>query len=78
MENERSNSVESKDVQPSQSDNTSRYTGKSPSTTDSKKSTNSGFLANTGANVLGLLAAGLALIAGAALLLRPGRRRKES
>ena len=78
VENERSNSVESKDVQPSQSDNTSRYTGKSPSTTDSKKSTNSGFLANTGANVLGLLAAGLALIAGAALLLRPGRRRKES
>ena len=78
VENERSNNVESKDVQPSQSDNTSRYTGKSPSTTDSKKSTNSGFLANTGANVLGLLAAGLALIAGAALLLRPGRRRKES
>ncbi len=78
MENERSNNVESKDVQPSQSDNTNRYTGKSPSTTDSKKSTNSGFLANTGANVLGLLAAGLALIAGAALLLRPGRRRKES
>ncbi|QRP62263.1 hypothetical protein [Corynebacterium minutissimum] len=35
-------------------------------------------MANTGANVLGLLAAGLALIAGAALLLRPGRRRKES
>ncbi|QRP99097.1 G5 domain-containing protein [Corynebacterium sp. FDAARGOS 1242] len=78
MENDRSNNVESKDVEPSQSDNTSRYTGKSPSTTDSKKSTNSGFLANTGANVLGLLAAGLALIAGAALLLRPSRRRKES
>ncbi|OFR67028.1 hypothetical protein HMPREF2875_07710 [Corynebacterium sp. HMSC078H07] len=78
VESERSNSVESNDVQPSQSDNTSRYTGKSPSTTDSKKSTNSGLLASTGANVLGLLAAGLALIAGAALLLRPGRRRKES
>ncbi|WP_257995459.1 G5 domain-containing protein [Corynebacterium aurimucosum] len=64
-------------AQPSQSDNTTRSTGSTSSTKDSKKSSSSSSLANTGANILWLLAVAWALIAGAVLLLRPGRR-KES
>ena len=64
-------------AQPSQSDNTTRSTSSPSSTKDSKKSSSSRALANTGANILWLLAAAWALIAGAVLLLRPGRR-KES
>ncbi|OFO97065.1 G5 domain-containing protein [Corynebacterium sp. HMSC034H07] len=64
-------------AQPSQSDNTTRSTSSTSSSKDSKKSSSSRALANTGANILWLLAAAWALIAGAVLLLRPGRR-KES
>ncbi|WP_297846373.1 LPXTG cell wall anchor domain-containing protein, partial [uncultured Corynebacterium sp.] len=49
--------------------------GTTSSTPASAKSTSSGKLANTGANVLGLVGVALALIAGAALILRPSRRK---
>ena len=49
----------------------------STSAPSSSSSSSSRHLANTGASVLGIIAAGLALIAGAVLILRPGRR-KES
>ena len=49
--------------------------GTTSSTPASSKSTSSSKLANTGANVLGLIGVALALIAGAALILRPSRRK---
>ena len=58
-------------AQPSQASQPSTTT----STPASSKSTSSGKLANTGANVLGLIGVALALIAGAALILRPSRRK---
>ena len=62
-------------AQPSQSDNTTRSSGSPSSTKDSTKSSSRSTLANTGANILWLLAAAWALIVGAVLLLRPGRRK---
>ena len=70
----------SKNAQPSQPDNqdTSPKTPDSEEKDDSNKSQTSNNLASTGANILGIVALGLALIVGAVLLLRSRRNRGEN
>ena len=60
---------------PSAQPSKASQSGTTSSTPASSKSTSSGKLANTGASVLGLIGVALALIAGAALILRPSRRK---